>query len=146
MLSLIRFHRGKRDQKRRRSTTSWSPALESLEELILLSPTPRRILPPTRDITRPIVNLVIPQNRSTVYTNPTSSTLTLTANASDTKSGIASVRFFVDGRSIAKTTTGPTRSPGTPKKFPGDTHLKWSPSTGRERENVSAGESKIYTR
>ncbi len=107
MLSFLRFNRGKRDQKRRRSTTSWSPALESLEELILLSPTPRRILPPTRDITRPIVNLVIPQNRSTVYTNPTSSTLTLTANASDTQSGIASVQFFVDGRSIAKTTTAP---------------------------------------
>ena len=40
MLSFLRFRRGKRDQKRRRSTTSWSPALESLEELILLSPTP----------------------------------------------------------------------------------------------------------
>ena len=50
MLSLLRFHRGKRDQKKRRATTSWSPALESLEELILLSPTLRRILPPTRDI------------------------------------------------------------------------------------------------
>ena len=107
MLSFLRFNRGKRNQKRRRSTTSWSPALESLEELILLSPTPRRILPPTRDITRPIVNLVIPQKGSTVYTNPTSSTLTLTANASDTQSGIASVQFFVDGRSIAKTTTAP---------------------------------------
>ena len=107
MLSFLRFNRGKRDQKRRRSTTSWSPTLESLEELILLSPTPRRILPPTRDITRPIVNLVIPQNRSTVYTNPTSSTLTLTANASDTQSGIASVQFFVNGRSIGKTTTAP---------------------------------------
>ena len=107
MLSFLRFNRGKRDQKRRRCTTSWSPALESLEEIILLSPTPRRILPPTRDITRPIVNLVIPQKGSTVYTNPTSSTLTLTANASDTKSGIASVQFFVDGRSIAKTTTAP---------------------------------------
>ena len=107
MLSFLRFNREKRDQKRRRSTTSWSPALESLEELILLSPTPRWILPPTRDITRPIVNLVIPQNRSTVYTNPTSSTLTLTANARDTQSGIASVQFFVDGRSIAKTTTAP---------------------------------------
>ena len=140
MLSFLRFNRGKRDQKRRRSTTSWSPALESLEELILLSPvlmqkhalhpparckstrcsnpsktaraavktaTPRRIVPPTRDIRPPIVNLVIPHNRSTVYTNPTSSTLTLTANASDTQSGIASVQFFVDGRSIAKTTTAP---------------------------------------
>ncbi|MGZ3379768.1 MAG: Ig-like domain-containing protein, partial [Isosphaeraceae bacterium] len=107
MLSFLRFNRGKRDQKRRRSTTSWSPALESLEELILLSPTPGQILPSTRDITPPIVNLVTPQNRSTVYTNPTSSTLTLTANASDTKSGIASVQFFVDGRSIAKTTTAP---------------------------------------
>ena len=107
MLSFLRFNRGKRDQKRRRSTTSWSPALESLEELILLSPTPRRILPPTTHITRPIVNLVIPQNRSTVYTNPTSSTLTLTANASDTQSGIASVQFFVNGRSIGKTTTAP---------------------------------------
>ncbi len=50
MISLLRFYRGKRDQKGRLSTTSWSPALESLEELILLSPTPRRILPPTRDI------------------------------------------------------------------------------------------------
>ena len=107
MLSFLRFNRGKRDQKRRRSTTSWSPTLESLEELILLSPTPRRILPPTTHITRPIVNLVIPQNRSTVYTNPTSSTLTLTANASDTQSGIASVQFFVNGRSIGKTTTAP---------------------------------------
>ena len=107
MLSFLRFNRAKRDQKRRRSTTSWSPTLESLEELILLSPTPRRILPPTRDITRPIVNLVIPQKGSTVYTNPTSSTLTLTANARDTQSGIASVQFFVDGRSIAKTTTAP---------------------------------------
>ena len=107
MLSFLRFRRGKRDQKRRRSTTSWSPALESLEELILLSPTPGRILPPTRDITPPIVNLVIPPNRSTVYTNPTSSTLTLTANASDTQSGIASVQFLVDGRSIARTTTAP---------------------------------------
>ena len=107
MLSFLRFDREKRDQKRRRSTTSWSPTLESLEELILLSPTPRRILPPTRDITRPIVNLVIPQKGSTVYTNPTSSTLTLTANARDTQSGIASVQFFVDGRSIAKTTTAP---------------------------------------
>ena len=107
MLSFLRFHRGKRDQKRRRSTTSWSPALESLEELILLSPTPGQILPSTRDITPPIVNLVTPQNRSTVYTNPTSSTLTLTANASDSQSGIASVQFLVDGRSIAKTTTAP---------------------------------------
>ena len=107
MLSFLRFNRAKRDQKRRRSTTSWSPTLESLEELILLSPTPRRILPPTRDITRPIVNLVIPQKGSTVYTNPTASTLTLTANARDTRSGIASVQFLVDGRSIAKTTTAP---------------------------------------
>ena len=107
MLSFLRFNRGKRDQKRRRSTTSWSPTLESLEELILLSPTPRGILPPTRHITRPSVNLVIPQNRSTVYTNPTSSTLTLTANASDTQSGVASVQFFVNGRSIGKTTTAP---------------------------------------
>ena len=107
MLPFLRFHRGKRDPKRRRSTTSWSPALESLEELILLSPTPRRILPPTRDITPPSVNLVLPQNRSTVYTNPTSSTLTLTANASDSQSGIASVQFLLDGRSIVKTTTAP---------------------------------------
>ncbi len=38
MFSLLRCHRGKRDPKSRRSTTSWSPALESLEELILLSP------------------------------------------------------------------------------------------------------------
>ncbi len=107
MLSFLRFNRGKRDQKRRRSTTSWSPALESLEELILLSPTPGQILPSTRDITPPIVNLVTPQNRSTVYTNPTSSTLTLTANASDSQSGIVSVQFLVDGRPIAKTTTAP---------------------------------------
>ena len=153
MLPFLHFHRGKRDQKSRRSTTSWSPALESLEELILLSPvlmqkhalhppalmqkhpllqpikntahaavktaTPRRIVPPKRDITRPIVNLVIPHNRSTVYTNPTSSTLTLTANASDTQSGIASVQFFVDGRSIAKTTTAPYSISWNTKKISG---------------------------
>ena len=50
MPPFLRFRRGKRDQKRRRSTTSWSPALESLEELILLSPTPRRMTSATSSI------------------------------------------------------------------------------------------------
>ena len=33
MLSFLRFRRGKRDQKRRRSTTSWSPALGDLNSI-----------------------------------------------------------------------------------------------------------------
>ena len=172
MLPFLHFHRGKRDQKRRRSTTSWSPALESLEELILLSPvlmqkhalhpsalmqkhpllqpikntahaavktaTPRRIVPPKRDITRPSVSLVLPQNRSTVYTNPTSSTLTLTANASDTQSGIASVQFLLDGRSIAKTTTAPYSISWNTKKISGLHTLKAVARDGAGNVRTSA--------
>ena len=76
MLSFLRFRRGKRDQKRRRSTTSWSPALESLEELILLSSTPGWMTSATSSIN--VAPARVTATKLVVTTTPPTS---VTANA-----------------------------------------------------------------
>ena len=48
------------------------------------------------DHTPPAVSLTAPLNHSTIYDSLVSHTTTLTANASDSQSGVASVQFLVD--------------------------------------------------
>ena len=76
MLSLFRSHRGKRDQKSRRTPASRKLVLESLEEhharVYSYSESDTRecsaLAARRRDTTPPIVSITAPQNNSTVFT------------------------------------------------------------------------------
>jgi len=56
------------------------------------------------DHTPPTVSLTAPLNNSTIYDSLVSHTTTLTANASDSQSGVASVQFLVDSKPLPPAT------------------------------------------
>ena len=56
------------------------------------------------DHTLPAVSLTAPLNYSTIYDSLVSHTTTLTANASDSQSGVASVQFLVDSKPLPPAT------------------------------------------
>ena len=56
------------------------------------------------DHTPPAVSLTAPLNHSTIYDSLVSHTTTLTANASDSQSGVASVQFLVDSKPLPPAT------------------------------------------
>ena len=118
MLSLFRSHRGKRDQKSHRTPASRKLVLESLEERTMLASTPTlsliqgNALPLAargRDTTLPIVSITAPQNNFIVHTTSTSAPLTIKATATDNRSRIANVKFYVDNSTTPIVTD--TRSP-----------------------------------
>ena len=57
--------------------------------------------------TPPTVSITAPLNNSTIYDSLVSHTTTLTAIASDSQSGVASVQFRIDGRIIATDAAAP---------------------------------------
>src|SRR5512147_3295379 len=114
MIPLLSPYREGRGRKGRRPSAS-RPAPELLEGRALLSsigriPAPRpmqghALISPAkaRDNTWPTVSITSLRTNSTIYTSPVSSARTLTASAGDTQSGIANVRFLLDGKRVIAT-------------------------------------------
>ena len=83
-----------------------TPTLSLIQGNALLSAARRR------DTTPPIVSITAPQKNSTIYTTPTSAALTIKATATDDRSGIANVKFYVD-----KSTTPIVTDTSSPYSF-----------------------------